>query len=227
MKSHGLNAASYLKHTQELVSKASPDIVAMLPQRLDDILRERLYLQWTRGNGEHFSDFAEAVTTPQPDGLGLGQYKQWITPFHLYHLCDGFREVQAALRPVVLERLPAMSARGGVRRGAGFQSDNITLKDRGTGEEYLLRRLKKHDAENGTSFAADWAAGRFASVRRAALAAGIIKPLTGGRPKKADEDPVAMIKKYWLQATKKQRREAMRWLRSKEAKTPEPQRSFG
>lgn len=215
MSTQNLNAASYLKHTQELVSKASPDIVAMLPQRLNDILREKLYLQWRRGNGEYFADFAEAVTTPQPYGLGLGQYKQWITPFHLYHLCDGFSEVQVALRPVVLERLPAIGRSG---RPTGNLSNGRVLQGGGNGEEYLLRRLKKHDAENGTAFAADWAAGRFVSVRRAALAAGIIKPLTGGRPKKAEEDPVAMIKKYWLQATKKQRREAMRWLRSKEAR---------
>jgi hypothetical protein len=32
------------------------------------------------------------------------------------------------------------------------------LKDYGNGEEYLLRRLKKHDAEHKTEFAAKWAA---------------------------------------------------------------------
>lgn len=55
-----------------------------------------------------------------------------------------------ALRPFVVNRLPAVGGHGGSRRGAAVQVDNIKLNGGGTGEEYLLRRLKKHDREHGT-----------------------------------------------------------------------------
>ena len=38
------------------------------------------------------------------------------------------------------------------RRGV----DNVKSTTGGNGEEYLLRRLKKHDAQHGTEFAAKW-----------------------------------------------------------------------
>ena len=63
--------------------------------------------------------------------------------------CDGFADLQLALRPFVVDRLPSVSGHGGSRRGATVQGDNVTMKGRGNGEEYLLRRLKKHDAERG------------------------------------------------------------------------------
>jgi hypothetical protein len=46
----------------------------------------------------------------------------------------------------VVETLPAAVKHGGARRGVGFQVDNVNLNGGGNGEEYLLRRLKKHDA---------------------------------------------------------------------------------
>jgi len=75
----------------------------------------------------------------------------------------------------------------------------------GTGEEYLLRRLKKHDAQHGTEFAAKWARGEYASVRRAATAAGIVKvPANADSDKK--RDPVSRVRMYWNRASKSQRR---------------------
>lgn len=135
----------------------------------------------------------------------------------MYHLCDGFSELQLALRPFVVDRLPAMANRGEIGRGRN-RSDNITSNDRGTGEEYLLRRLKKIDAERGTDFAAKWARGDFASVRMAAIAAGIVKPKTGGRPFKKDEDPVEMIKRFWARCDKSQKAKVRAWMRSADAK---------
>lgn len=212
------NAKAYLRQTQELVAKSSPEVVAMLPQRLDEIRRSELFRQWSRGDGSRFETFQECVEAQQPHGLGLGQSKQWITPFQVYHLCDGFSELQLALRPFVVGRLPAMGGHGGSRRGAAVQGDNITLNGRGTGEEYLLRRLKKHDAEHRTDFAGKWARGEYRSVRKAAIAAGIVTPKTGGRPLKKHEDPVEMVKRYWLRAGKRQRCAIRKWLRTKEAK---------
>lgn len=217
MIAKALNAKAYLRHTQQLVAKASPEVVAMLPQHLDEIRRSELYRQWSRADGRKFETFQECIEAQQPHGIGLGQYKQWITPFQVYHLCDGFSDLQLALRPFVVDRLPAMPKRGEIGRGRN-RSYNVTSIDRGNGEEYLLRRLKRIDAERGTDFAAKWAAGHYASVRKAAIAAGIVKPKTGGRPLKRDEDPVAMVKRYWLRASKKQRVEIRSWMRTKEAK---------
>lgn len=207
-----LNAKAVLKQTQDLVAKSSPEVVAMLPQRLDQIRAEKLYRQWPKAGGGTFESFHECVSASQPYGVGLGQHKQWVTPFQVYHLCDGFRDLQMALRQFVAETLPPLGKRGGARRGKGFQSDNVTLNDRGNGEEYLLRRLKKHDAENGTDFAKRWSKGKFASVRKAAIAAGIVAAKTGGRPLKKHEDPVAMIKKLWAKCSGPQKRSVRAWI---------------
>jgi len=217
MIAKALNAKAYLRHTQQLVAKASPEVVSMLPQHLDEIRRSELYRQWRRSDGGIFETFQECVEAQQPHGLGLGQYRQWITPFQVYHLCDGYSDLQKALRPFVLDRLPAMGAKGTNqhnRRGV----DNVKSTTGGNGEEYLLRRLKKHDAQHGTEFAAKWARGEYKSVRKAAIAAGIVTPKTGGRPLKKDEDPVEMVKRYWARATGRQRSQIRMWLRSNEAK---------
>ena len=51
----------------------------------------------------------------------------------------------ARLRPFVVDRLPAVGNRGGDRKSRGRdQTDNVSLNGHGNGEEYLLRRLKKH-----------------------------------------------------------------------------------
>lgn len=214
MIAKALNAKAYLRQTQELVAKSSPEVVAMLPQRLDEIRRSELFRQWSRGDGSRFETFQECVEAQQPHGLGLGQSKQWITPFQVYHLCDGFSELQLALRPFVVDRLPAVGKTG---RPAG-NVDNVKVSHAGgNGEEYLLRRLKKHDKEHRTDFAGRWARGEFKSVRKAAIAAGIVTPKTGGRPLKKDEDPVEMVKRYWLRASKRQRVAIRNWLRTKEA----------
>ena len=202
MIAKALNAKAYLRHTQQLVAKASPEVVAMLPQHLDEIRRSELYRQWMRSDGGKFETFQECVAAQQPHGLGLGQYRQWITPFQVYHLCDGYSDLQKALRPFVLDRLPAMGGSGRPRKNI----DNIKVSHNGgTGEEYLLRRLKKHDAQHGTEFAAKWARGEYASVRRAATAAGIVKvPANADSDKK--RDPVSRVRMYWNRASRSQRK---------------------
>ena len=219
MIAKALNAKAYLRHTQELVAKASPEVVAMLPQHLDEIRRSELYLQWEKGDGSAFETFQECVEAQQPHGIGLGQYKQWITPFQVYHLCDGYSDLQLALRPFVVDRLPAVGNHGGDRRSSARNQASVrSLKTAGEGEEYLLRRLKTEDAKHGTDFAGKWARGEYSSVRKAAIAAGIVTPKTGGRPLKKDEDAVEMVKRYWIKATKKQRDEIKKWMRTGEAK---------
>jgi hypothetical protein len=214
MKTKGLNPAAYLKQTQRLVSQTSAEVLATLPQTLNEILREEMYREWAGPNGMPFDSFSDFAKAQQPWGLGLGQHRQWVSPFLVYHICDGFSDVQLALRPVVVEKLPAMGTRGGARRGSGFQSDNVTVSDRGNGEEYLLRRLKKLDSGNGTDFAGAWARGEYASVRKAAIAAGIIRPKTGGRPLKKDEDPSDRVRMYWNRATKAQRKRIAAMIRN-------------
>jgi hypothetical protein len=217
-KKERLNAAVCLEQVQDLVAKSSPELVAMLPQRLEEIFNQELYKEWASAAGKPFESFVEALEAPQPWGIGIGQHSQRVSPFLVYHLCDGYSDLQQALRPFVLERVPEISGIGRPKKGESRNGDNVTVCDRGNGEEYLLRRLKKHDVEHGTEFSAKWARGEYASVRKAAIAAGIVKPKTGGRPLKKDEDPVAMVKRYWLRLTSGQRKTIRSWLRSKEAK---------
>lgn len=199
-KKVGLNAGAFLEQTQRLISEKTPEVVAMLPQNLEEIRVNELWRQWPRGTGKPFESFTEAITAPQPYGLGLGQYHQWIRPFQVYHLCDGFRDLQMALRPVVVERLPAM--RQGQRTDLEHPSNGRKLQAAGNGEEYLVRRLKAEDAKNGTDFAGKWARGEYRSVRQAAIAAGIVKVTDSDKTR----SPLDRIRNYWNRAGVAERR---------------------
>jgi hypothetical protein len=211
MKTKGLNPAAYLRQTQKLVSQTSAEVLVKLPQTLGDILREEMYRKWAGPDGAPFRSFADFAKAQQPWGLGLGQHRQWASPFMVYHICDGFSDVQSALRPIVVEKLPAAAGHGGDRKSKGRdQADNISLNGHGTGEEYLLRRLKRHDQAHGTDYAGGWARGKYVSVRGAAIAAGILKP----KPKRRRPSnkcakyasPTYGVRVYWNRATKAQRK---------------------
>jgi hypothetical protein len=109
-KTDGLNAIAYLKHTQELIANEGGELLTSLPRRLDEIRREELWRQWKRGNGKPFESFTECLTASQPHGLGMGQYHTWITPFQAYHLCGGFKDLQAAIRPEAPTRIDEATA---------------------------------------------------------------------------------------------------------------------
>ena len=181
--------------------------VAMLPQTLNEILREEMFREWNKPDGQPIDSFAEFAKAQQPWGLGLGQHRQWVTPFQVYHICDGFGDVQMALRPVVATLLPPIGKPGEYGRGRP-RVDNINSNGGGTGEEYLLRRLKGRDADKGTDFVAKWERGVYKSVRSAAIAAGIVKV----KPRDSDKgrDPIDRVRMYWNRATPAQRRKIAR-----------------
>jgi hypothetical protein len=215
-KQSGLNASVVLSTTQRLIAEKTPQVVAMLPQQLEEIRVNELWRKWTRGNGEPFESFAEAMVARQPNGLGLGQYSQWIRPFQVYHLCDAFKDLQKELRHVVVETLPAAVKHGGARRGVGFQVDNVNLNGGGNDKEYLLRKLKRHDAEHGTDFAAQWARGKFRSIRSAAIEAGIVeaKQKIKGEDSDRDRSPVDRVKMYWNRASVAERKAIAKMIRA-------------
>lgn len=69
----------------------------------------------------------------------------------------------------------ALAKNGGDRRSEGRdQANHISLKQHGTGVDYLLRRLLRDAPE----FVSRYEKGEFPSVRQAAIAAGIVKVQT-------------------------------------------------
>ena len=97
--------------------------------------------------------------------------------------------------------------------GEGKPFGRTVFAERGESPEYLLRRLKADAPE----VYAEWESGKYASVRAAAIAGGIVIPKRGGRPLKKEEDPVEMVKRYWLRADSEQRANIRTWMRTKEA----------
>ena len=63
----------------------------------------------------------------------------WFPPVR--HAVDGDAGHRLALRPIIVERLPAIGKAGRPRKGEAGNRDNVTVSDRGNGVEYLLRRL--------------------------------------------------------------------------------------
>lgn len=217
MKSTEYDAGLFLQDTQKLICDDSPKIVAMLPQQLDVIVENDIWKRWPNGSGRPFETFAQAALAPQPWGLGLGQFNQWIRPSQLDALCTGWDRVRLALRPVVGELSQQAAKQGRPKKpkpGEGKPFGRMVFAKQGESPEYLLRRLKADAPE----VYAEWESGKYASVRAAAIAGGIVNPKRGGRPLKKEEDPVEMVKRYWLRADSEQRANIRTWMRTKEAR---------
>ena len=218
MKNTEYDAGLFLHDTQKLICDDSPKIVAMLPQQLDVIVENDIWKRWPNGSGRPFETFAQAALAPQPWGLGLGQFNQWIRPSQLDALCTGWDRVRLALRPVVGELSQQVAKPGRPKKPKPWEekgADRPHLRGKRSSDdpEYLLRRLKAVAPE----VYAEWESGKYASVRAAAIAGGVVNPKRGGRPLKSEEDPVEMVKRYWLRADSEQRATIRTWMRTKEA----------
>jgi hypothetical protein len=198
------NARSVLQHTQKLVSDGKSTVD--LPRELESIFREELYKEWTTSTGKRFGSFSEALTARQPYGLGIGQYHGWLTAMQAHALCQGRKELQLAIRPAVGSEVVDLPKNGRPKKGAE-NSDNVRVNAFGNSVEYLLAKLKR----DAPAVFKEWQEGKHASVRRAAIAAGIIK---------VDSDksrcPVDRIKMYWKRTTASQRAELLLWMKANE-----------
>lgn len=195
-----LNPDAILDSTQRLISTESAQVITELPQRLEMIRAGEMWRGWRKGNGDPYESFVDCLSTAQPYGLGLGQLRAWATPTQVYYLCQGFSDVQDELRPLVAGSVKPLPKHGGARTPK--QVDNINLNGGGTGQEYLLRRLKRHDVQKGTDFIGRWGRGEFKSVRAACIAAGIVKV----KDSDTDRDEFDRIRMYWNRASVATRR---------------------
>lgn len=132
-----------------------------LPKMVLKIGKGRLWDKLKPRGREPFAEFSDFASHPLPDGLGCDIGR-------LIDLCKGhdkavkFLEAQRGR-----EDKDAVSQ--GVRTDLTSLSDNEVTQ--GTGSAYLLRRL----ARLGDDWMDRYEAGEFASVRQAAIIAGIVK----------------------------------------------------
>ncbi len=129
----------------------------------DDFLKNEVLIDFDL-TGQSFDDIAKK--------LGLGQLVKLTKAERAKGAPElaktgGDRRSEAAIRA---REASEMVSHGGNRRSD--QSDNITLKERGTHADYLNARLKR---DHPTIYA-DLCAGAYPSTRKAAIEAGIIKP---------------------------------------------------
>ena len=92
-------------------------------------------------------------------------------------------------------RVQATTVVQGTRTDLPHRSIRTKLQASGTGAAYLLRRLARMDDADGTNWVQRYEAGEFASVRQAAIAAGIVKV-----PSVLDQ-----LRKLWAKATEADR----------------------
>lgn len=196
-----INPLAVLEHTQKIVSDGKA--VIDLPRQLDNIREKELWRHWRTASGKQFKTFAAAVSARQPHGIGLGQYHGWITASQAYELCDGFSELQKKLRPLIGREVKPV-AKNGTNQHSKRGRDNVTPSGRGNSKEYLLGVLKRDHRDIFDK----WCDGEFRSVRQAAIKAGIIKV----KDTDSNRCPVDRLKMYWKRATKKQRREFLKWV---------------
>lgn len=186
--------------TQKMVGHKAQETTLVLPNRLEYILEKKIWKDLERADGERFTSFSEFLTDNQPYGLGIGQYNHFFNLDQLQAICKNRRALSSALAQ-------ARPNNRGKRNDLVYNVNQVNDKaKKGNSREYLLRRLEKEAPEIHER----WIAGEFKSVRAAAIAAGIIKD--------DSHNALRWLKSNWKKATKKQRDEFRKWLRTKEAK---------
>lgn len=198
--SEQLNSKGLLKTAQKCVAdgKATVD----LPRTLDDFFTGGHWNKVPTASGKPFVSFCEFASSPQPHGLGLGQYNGHITASQAWALCSGHAKLRAELLKLVVDDVQPLAKHGGKRTK---QVDNINSKTQGgTGAEYLLRKIRTA-ADGGcpkaTKVMEQLRNGELSSVNKAAIKAGVKKAKDSDK----DRDPVDRLKMYWKRTNKKQR----------------------
>lgn len=196
------NQEAIRRHVQKLVSdgKATCD----LPRELNDIYKDEDWKEWTDSKGQPFKDFVSALTARQPYGLGLGQFHDWINAAQLWTLCTGYPQLRKTVLPLAAGQVKAIADHGAIGKGRSSRDDIIISKAQGTSAEYLLGRIKRDRPD----ILKRLESGELTSIRKAAIAAGIVKVKDSDR----DRSPVDRIKMYWKRATESEKQELIEWL---------------
>lgn len=136
-----------------------------LPKDILNIGRKELWKQIKPRNRKPFVDFCDFCQHKLPDGLECDVEK-------LIRLCDANSEAQLWLRSQLAGTQAVTVKIGNNQHKEDVYNVNILPTRRGgNGAPYLLRRL----AKNEPAIVKRYEAGEFASVRAAAIEAGIIK----------------------------------------------------
>jgi len=205
--SEQLNSKGLLKTAQKCVADGKATV--NLPRTLDDFFTGGHWNKVPTASGKPFGSFCEFASSPQPHGLGLGQYNGHITAAQAWALCSGHGRLRAELLKLAVDDVQPLAKHGGKRT---MQVDNVNLKTPGGNQaEYLLRKIKTA-ADGGCSKAIkvmeQLRNGELGSVNKAAIKAGVKKPKDSDK----DRDPVNRLKMYWKRCTKKQRGEFIDYL---------------
>jgi len=158
-----------------------------LPKMVLKIGKGRLWGKLKPRGRDQFAEFSDFASHPLPDGLGCDIGR-------LIDLCKGHDKAVKFLESQRGREQKETVKQGGDRRSERFKVDHINIEPverGGTGSAYLLRRL----ARLGGDWMDRYEAGEFSSVRRAAIAAGIVKV-----PSVLDQ-----LRKLWAKASEADR----------------------
>lgn len=153
-----------------------------LPKMVLKIGKGRLWDKLKPRGREPFAEFSDFASHPLPDGLGCDIGR-------LIDLCKGHEKAVK-----FLEAQRGREEKKTVRKGPKPKGDSVHSKETPSGgneASYLLRRL----ARLGDDWMDRYEAGEFASVRQAAIAAGIVKVPTA----------LDRLRREWSKATAEER----------------------
>jgi hypothetical protein len=156
-----------------------------LPKMVLKIGKGRLWDKLKPRGRDAFAEFSDFATHPLPDGLGCDIGR-------LIDLCKGHDKAVKFLEAQQGREQKETVVQG---KHSSLQRKEEEITSGGNGSAYLLRRL----ARLGDDWMDRYEAGEFASVRQAAIAAGIVKV-----PSVLDK-----LRKLWAKATDADRRTFM------------------
>lgn len=198
-----LNLENAKNRIFDRVHRTGEEVKNDLPNWVERVVQDGAWKKAKDANGKPFTTVGEWLVSNYPLGPGVGSSRFAIKYEELISLCeDNFPNLCKLLKDSRPQR-----KRGGDRRSEDFKCDNGTIEKRTHGSnsrQYIEERLRRE-------FPAIWKAylnGEYKSARQAGIAAGFIKDT---------HDPVMRLKANWRKASKKQRREFLKWMQSEEA----------
>jgi hypothetical protein len=204
-------AERWVSLTASQFERTWPVLYQMLKFIKDHKLYEDATKMSDRKTYESFQGYFEAKVRQQ--------FSVWSDMEVDYHFArDQYPELLAKVFSDAHEAIRKLLGRGGDRKSKIFQednenqTDNISLKY-GTQSEYLKARLAKHHKTIFEQFKA----GKYKSVRAAAIAAGIIEPQT----------PVQQVQAGWKRATLDDKKKIIIWIQDRLQNDPDLLESLG
>lgn len=195
-----------LKKLSKTIQNAiqTQELTSVLPDRLEVVRKNKLYLEYKDANGLPFESFADWLNANIPYGAGVAQTNSFVNHRQLHALCENYKQLQQEIdNAMALLKRPRRGPKG--KAANSLQCNELPAKQ-GNSKDYLLQRLREKHPEHYQKFLTREPG--YTSAHKAAVSAGIIKK---NAPSTATN--LARAKSAYRKMTAAERKQFTKWIK--------------